>query len=103
MSEATRIQKDKLMADLQAVLADTEALLAATANDASAGVVELRGRVQASLTHARADLLEAQQAVIVRAREAAKATEGYVRLNPWKAVGMAAGAGLLIGLLLKRR
>lgn len=103
MSEATRAHKDKLMADLQLVLADAEALLAATAHDASTGVAELRGRVQASLAHARADLQHAQEALVVKAKEVAKATDGYVHENPWKAVGMAAGVGLLVGLLIGRR
>ena len=103
MSEATRIQRDKLMADLQTVLSDTEALLAATAQDARDGLTELRGRVQASVATARTDLQEAQEAVAVRAREVARATNGYVHENPWKAVGWAAGAGLVLGVLLSRR
>lgn len=103
MSEATNVHKDKLMSDLQLVLADAEALLAATASDASASVAELRGRVQASMAHARTNLAHAQEAVVVKAKEVAKATDGYVHENPWKAVGVAAGAGLLLGLLLGRR
>jgi len=102
MSDVTTAQKDKLMADLQVVLADAEALLAATAGDASAGVAELRGRVQASLSSAKSGLIEAQAAVMERAKAAAKATDGYVHENPWKSVSIAAGAGLLIGLLLGR-
>lgn len=103
MSELTAIQKDKLMADLQVVMADAEALLAATAGDASASVAELRGRVQATLARAKTGLIDAQAAVIDRAKVAAKVTDEYVHDNPWKSVGVAAGAGLLIGLLLGRR
>lgn len=103
MSELTSAQKDKLMADLQVVLADAEALLAATANDAGAGVAELRKRVQASLSNAKTGLIEAQAAVLDKAKAAAKATDEYVHENPWKSVSIAAGAGLLIGLLLGRR
>jgi ElaB/YqjD/DUF883 family membrane-anchored ribosome-binding protein len=103
MSEASKVHKDKLMADLQVVLADAEALLAATAHDASVGVAELRGRVQASLANARVDLQHAQEAMLVKAKEVAKATDGYVHEHPWKSVGIAAGAGLLLGLLLSRR
>lgn len=103
MSELTSAQKDKLMADLQVVLADAEALLAATAGDAGAGVAELRSRVQASLASAKTGLIEAQAAVIDKAKAAAKATDEYVHENPWKSISIAAGAGLLIGLLLGRR
>lgn len=103
MSDLTTTQKDKLMADLQLVLADAEALLAATAGDASTGVAELRGKVQATLTKAKTSLIEAQGAVIDKAKAAAKVTDEYVHENPWKSVSLAAGAGLLIGLLLGRR
>lgn len=103
MSELSAAQKDKLMADLKLVLADAEALLAATAGDASAGVAELRGRVQTTLSSAKTSLIEAQAAVVDKAKAAAKATDGYVHDNPWKSVSIAAGAGLLIGLLLGRR
>jgi ElaB/YqjD/DUF883 family membrane-anchored ribosome-binding protein len=41
--------------------------------------------------------------VVEKAKAAAKATDGYVHDNPWKSVSIAAGAGLLIGLLLGRR
>ncbi|RTL33917.1 MAG: DUF883 domain-containing protein [Burkholderiales bacterium] len=103
MSELTSAQKDKLMADLQVVLADAEALLAATASDAGTGMVELRKRVQSSLSNAKTGLIEAQAAVLDKAKAAAKVTDEYVHENPWKSVSIAAGAGLLIGLLLGRR
>lgn len=103
MSELTSIQKDKLMADLQLVMADAEALLAATAGDAGAGVAELRKRVQATLSSAKTGLIEAQAAVVDKAKAAAKVTDEYVHENPWKSISIAAGAGLLIGLLLGRR
>jgi hypothetical protein len=37
--------------------------------------------------------------VTAKTRAAAKATEDYVRINPWKAVGIAAGAGFALCLL----
>ena len=40
---------------------------------------------------------------MVKAKEAGQATDAYVRENPWQAVGIAAGAGLLIGMLISRR
>ncbi|WP_290867706.1 YqjD family protein [Aquabacterium sp.] len=99
----TAAQKDKLMADLKLVLADAEALLAATAGEAGEGVAELRGRVQATLSQAKSGLIDAQAAVVERAKAAAKATDGYVHESPWKAVGIAAGVGLLLGIVIGRR
>ena len=103
MSELTTAQKDKLMADLKEVMIDAEALLSATAHDASASVAELRTKAQASLSRAKEGLLEAQGAVIDKAKVAAKATDVYVHENPWKSVGVAAGVGLLLGMLIGRR
>jgi ElaB/YqjD/DUF883 family membrane-anchored ribosome-binding protein len=43
------------------------------------------------------------QAMMDEGRQVCAATETYVRENPWQAIGVAAGAGVLIGLLLTRR
>ena len=40
---------------------------------------------------------------MAKTRAAAKATEDYVRANPWQAVGIAAAAGLVLGILATRR
>jgi len=103
MSELSAIQKEKLMSDLKHVLADAEALLAATADDAGEEVSRLRSRVTATLSQAKTGLIEAQAAVVDKAKVAAKATDEYVHDNPWKSIGIAAGAGLLVGLLIGRR
>lgn len=102
-SEITAAQKDKLMADLKLVLTDAEALLSATAGDAGEEVARLRERVRDTLSQAKDSLIDIQSAVVDRAKVAAKATDEYVHDNPWKSIGIAAGAGLLIGLLIGRR
>lgn len=103
MSEMSTAQKEKLMADLKLVMADAEALLAATADDTSAGMKELRGRVTDTLFKAKDGLIHAQEEVVDRAKAAARATDHYVHDHPWKAVGVAAGVGLLLGMLISRR
>ena len=42
-------------------------------------------------------------AVVEKTKAAARATDDYVHDNPWKAVGVAAGVGFLLGLLVNRR
>ncbi|HET6755990.1 MAG TPA: hypothetical protein VFH21_00005 [Burkholderiales bacterium] len=32
-----------------------------------------------------------------------QATDDYIKANPWKAVGIAAGAGLIFGMWIARR
>jgi ElaB/YqjD/DUF883 family membrane-anchored ribosome-binding protein len=103
MSEMSTVNKDKLIADMKVVVADAEELLRATANQAGDKVSELRGRIQDHLVTARASLADAQAAMVDKAKEVGRATDDYVQDNPWRSVGIAAGVGLLVGLLIGRR
>jgi ElaB/YqjD/DUF883 family membrane-anchored ribosome-binding protein len=97
------VTKEKLIADFKVVIADAEELLKATAQDASERAVAARARIEAHLSDAKAKLGEVEEAVRIRARQAADVTDQYVRDNPWKAVGIAGGVCLLIGMLISRR
>ncbi len=55
------------------------------------------------LDNARTSISHAQAVVTDSAKQYASATDQYVRANPWKALGVAAAGGLLVGLLLARR
>ncbi|MDO8293659.1 MAG: DUF883 family protein [Gallionella sp.] len=96
------ISKEKLMQDLRVVVADAEDLLRATAGQAGEKVSAARERIQENLAAAKQRLAAAQDAVVARTKEAAKVTDEYVHENPWKAVGIAAGVGLVIGMLISR-
>jgi ElaB/YqjD/DUF883 family membrane-anchored ribosome-binding protein len=87
-----RISTDKLMRDLHSVVVDAEDLLKATASQSGERVEQIRARAAGSLRAAR-EQLEA----------AGHSMEEQVREHPWTAVGIGAGVGLLIGLLLGRR
>ena len=100
--ENNDVSKEKLMQDLRVVVADAEELLRATAGQAGEKVASARERIQESLVAAKARLIAAEEAVVAKTKQAAKATDEYVHENPWKAVGIAAGAGLIIGMLISR-
>ncbi|MDQ2640812.1 MAG: DUF883 family protein [Pseudomonadota bacterium] len=100
---AAGISKDKLYRDMQAVVDDAEALLSATASQAGEKVQEVRARTKESLAAARARLSSIQQSTMHRARAAVDGSNEYVHENPWTAIGVAASAGFLVGLLLTRR
>ncbi len=102
-SDATLATKEKLAADLRLVIADAEELLQITSSQTGDKVAELRARVAENLRVARAKLSDADAAIRDKAREAARATDDYVHENPWRSIGIAAGAGLLVGLLIGRR
>jgi len=96
------VSKEKLMQDLRLVVSDTEELLRATAGQAGEKIATLRERIQDSLVSTKARLAAAEEAVVIKTKQAAKVTDEYVHENPWKAVGIAAGAGLIIGMLISR-
>jgi ElaB/YqjD/DUF883 family membrane-anchored ribosome-binding protein len=72
---------EKLMDDLRAVVRDAQTLLQAAAAESGE---RLEGAGES-------------------AREAAHEIDAQVRRNPWAAVGVAAGVGLVLGLLLGRK
>ena len=96
------VSKEKLMQDLRVVVSDAEELLRATAGQAGEKVAVVRERIQENLAAAKVRLVAAEDAVVAKTKEAAKATDEYVHENPWKAVGIAAGVGLIIGMLVSR-
>jgi len=103
MTTATTQARDQLAEDLKALIADAEELLKATAGAAGERISAARARAEETLRAAKSKLAEAQDDVVGHAREAAKVTDDYVREHPWGAVGIAAAAGLLVGLLISPR
>ena len=103
MTELSTVQKDKLLSDLRVVIADAEQLLRMTADQAGEIAAEVRSRVQARMNQAKADLVHLQEVAVVKAKAAGHAADEFVHDNPWKAIGIAAGAGMLLGLLISRR
>lgn len=103
MNEMTVAQKDKLMADLRVVIADAEELLRLGAEQTGASATEWRARVESRLANAKDRLADLQEAAVARAKAAGHAADDYVHDHPWKAIGAAAGVGLIVGLLIGRR
>lgn len=97
------VTREKLVSDLKVVIADAEELLRATANQAGEKIAEVRVKAEENLRKAKIRLARAEEALVERTKAAARATDDYVRANPWRAVGIAAGAGFIIGLLVGRR
>lgn len=102
MSEA-QVNKDKLVSDIKVVIADAEELLRATAGQAGEKVADLRVKIQDRLVDAKLKLADLEGIVIEKAKAVGHATDDYVHDNPWRSVGIAAGVGLVIGLLIGRR
>lgn len=87
---------EKLIGDVKVLATDVEELLKATAAQSGEKVAEARVRAQAAIARARSVAIE-------QGKQAAQTTDQYVRENPWAAIGISAGIGVLIGLLIGRR
>jgi ElaB/YqjD/DUF883 family membrane-anchored ribosome-binding protein len=90
---------DKLLQDLREVVRDGEELLKAGAEDLSERGAQAREKLAAALEVAR----ETQQRIQERAIAGAKAADQLIRKNPYQAVGIAFGVGLVFGTILVGR
>ena len=100
---AQQVSASQLIDDLTAVIKDAESLLRVTAAQTGDKVEEIRARAQETVKNAKARLEDVEEQALERARALAGDADEYVRGNPWQAVGIAAGIGLLVGLLMSRR
>src|SRR5689334_22393828 len=103
MSIEPTVTRDKLVQDLKIVAADFEEMLKAVASGAADKAAVAREHLQDNLHKAKVKLAEAEDIFIQKARQTAHVTDEYVQENPWRVVAMAAGVGLVIGLLVGRR
>ena len=103
MSDALQLSKEKLINDLHQGIADAEEMLKLTASQTGESAAQLRERVRDRMSKAKVELTHLQQVTVAKAKAAGHATDEFVHENPWKSIGIAAGAGLVIGLLISRR
>jgi len=80
------------MDELRSVIADAEELLRVTADQGGAKVQEVRERAEESLRAAREHV-----------QGTGRELDSQVREHPWAAVGIAAGIGLIVGILMARK
>jgi ElaB/YqjD/DUF883 family membrane-anchored ribosome-binding protein len=104
---AIEVTKDQLIENFNAVVTETEQLLKSVASAGGEKAGALRASVEQNLAIAKDRLRHLQQAATEKTQAAAHATDEYVHENPWRAIGIAAGLGgvigVAIGLSLNRR
>jgi|JRYL01.1.fsa_nt_gb ElaB/YqjD/DUF883 family membrane-anchored ribosome-binding protein len=103
MNEQRAQQKEKLVADIKTVMAELDELVRDSASDVGDDLVDLKGKLRDQVSAARETLSDLESRVADRAKSAARAGDEYVRDHTWTSVGIAAGVGVVIGLLLNRR
>lgn len=98
-----RPDPDRLARDFQGFVTDVEGLLRNAQHLSGEGVSLARAKLEEKVAQAKVKLDGARAAAAAEAGRAMAATEGYVRRQPIKAVGIAAAAGAILALLLARR
>jgi ElaB/YqjD/DUF883 family membrane-anchored ribosome-binding protein len=97
--------KDIAQQELRDMLASTEALLAALGDQTGDAIDELRTRLTATITDVKRQLgssfVASARQKIAQARDTVTQVNDFVSEKPWTAVAIAAGVGLIAGLLLK--
>jgi len=96
------VTTDKLMTDLRVLAADMEQLLKVTASQTGERVAAVRAKAEASLQAAKVRVADLQQVAMAKSRLAGRATDAYVRANPWQVLALGAFTGLVFGLMLGR-
>lgn len=89
--------------DMRTLVRDAQELFREASLATGEKAEELRSRGLVLLDAAMEKAQEVQSVAVERGKVAAQSTDEYVRANPWQAMGVAAGAGLLLGMLMSRR
>ena len=107
MTRSTSDSTDKLVEDFNSVIADTEQLLRSVAATGGDKASSMRAGVEKNLDVARQRLRQLQDSALEKGRDAVRAGDEYVHENPWESIGVAVGvaalAGVFVGLMLSRR
>lgn len=103
MNQMTTAHGDKLMSDVQVVVADADELMRVTANQTGEQIAGATARVQARLNQTKEDVVRIQESATAKVKAVGQTTDGYVHDHPWQSIGIAAGVGLVAGLMLGRR
>jgi ElaB/YqjD/DUF883 family membrane-anchored ribosome-binding protein len=89
--------------EIDHLIADVEDLVARIGDAADPEIARLRGKVEQAVAAARKSIAQGADQVQRKAQEAVDAGDEYVHDEPWRAVGVAALAGLVVGFLVTRR
>ncbi len=87
----------------QDLMVDVQALLSRVAHVADPEIARLRAKVEHGIAAARSTSVSRLAQVRRRAIDVVSAGDDYVRDRPWQSIGIAALAGIVVGVLVGRR
>ena len=90
---------ERLLQDLNVVVHDGEELLKATGRNLNDRALAAREKLAAALEVAR----DTRRKLQAQAAAGAEATNQFIQENPYRALGIAFGVGIFLGILINRR
>jgi len=100
---ATEKSAKEVSNDLRVLIADAEKLFSSAGDDANDQIAELRERMRTALDDGRSSYNRLNNRVSETASEKVHQADDYVRTHPYHVLGVAAGIGALVALLVSRR
>lgn len=92
-----------VQSDMRTLVRDAQDLFREATTATGEKADALRARGLSLLDSAMAKAQDVQAAAIETGKEMAETADNFVQENPWKAVAISAGVGLLLGVLIARR
>ncbi|HEX5125979.1 MAG TPA: hypothetical protein VFW00_04495 [Rhodocyclaceae bacterium] len=96
-------KQDKTLTEAEAMIADAEMFLNEMSDEIGKESEAVLAQVKARLKVARRKLADLEKTAIEKTKVVAEATDEYVHDNPWASIGIAAAAGMVIGMLIARK
>lgn len=103
MTQEFESRKNELLDDVRGVLKEAETLYQSAVDDGTVEAKELKAKLKDQLDKAKVQFASFESTVSDKAKAAAKQTDELVHDKPYQALGIAAAAGLLLGVLLTRK
>lgn len=89
--------------DMKTLLKDAQELFREASEVTGEKAEELRAKGLVLLDTAMEKAQEVQAVALEKGKVAAQSTDEFVHQNPWKAVAISVGVGMLIGMLVARK
>ncbi|MDQ6630219.1 MAG: hypothetical protein M3Y82_00495 [Verrucomicrobiota bacterium] len=91
--------QERLSAELSGAADDAQSLIHATGEELAEKTKQIRDRLTSAIEIAKATYDKIEEQAVA----GAKATDEAIRTYPYPSLGIAVGAGLLVGFLIKRK
>ncbi|SFH74883.1 Membrane-anchored ribosome-binding protein, inhibits growth in stationary phase, ElaB/YqjD/DUF883 family [Collimonas sp. OK307] len=89
--------------DIRSMVEDAQQLFREAAASTGEKAEDLRNKGLELLDSAVSKAQDVQAAAIEAGKEIVATTDDYVQENPWRAIAISAGIGLLVGLVISRK